>query len=193
MILVILCADLSISFFITTWTWPISVKLDKLAVVSKVLSSYRFHADKQQHNCSHWGKDCRLGSFFVGYQRSYTNEFCPRRGCYPCPRCKKSGKGVCSFLNVSFWPGDTKLGKESLGLCLVDYLFNKIVLVLCSSSHLRLRAGSSWQGKAPAHRQSKAPQSSMWFGMWLFRNSFYSFCCRDRWQERKGRQKEGSR
>lgn len=116
-------------------------------MVSKVLSSYRFHADKQQHNCSHWGKDWRLGSFFVGYQRSYTNEFSPRRGCYQCPRCKKSGKGVCSFLNVSFWPGDTKLGKEPLALCLADYLFNKMVLVLCSSSHLRLRAGSLPTGR----------------------------------------------
>lgn len=43
-----LLVDLS---FVTAWRWPISAKFSRVTVVSKVLSSYRFHADQQQ-SCS---------------------------------------------------------------------------------------------------------------------------------------------
>lgn len=54
LILYIVCSGLSSSFLITTWIWQKLASFNKLSVISKVSSSYSFHADKKKNTCPHW-------------------------------------------------------------------------------------------------------------------------------------------
>lgn len=91
---------------------------------------------------------------------------------YQSPCCKKSGKGACSLFSIRVCGQETlSWGEASCRRCAFwNYLFHEKALVL--SSHRSLRAGSSGWKQAPAHGQSKVPQSQRreGFGILHFRN-----------------------
>lgn len=172
------CSCLSIYLFITAWMWPISAKFYRAAAVSKVSSSYRFPADKQQHICpSCWGRDSSSSLLLLD-----TGAHVQRRRGYQSPCCKKSGKGACLLFSIRVSGQETQSWGEASCRrgAFWNYLFDEKALVL--SSHLSLRAGSSRGRQAPAHGQSKVPRSQRreGFGILHFRNSVFYFCFRGR-------------
>lgn len=169
------CSCLSTSLFMTAWMWPVSARFDRVAVVSKVLSSCRFHADEQWSN-EHLPFSLRAEQQFelspVGYPH--------RERWYQRPGCAKRHRGACSG-----W-GEASCQHWDFWNCFIQRLLCSIlawVPELGSPGRVReLLAGTARPCSLKEER-----------GVTLCSPGtvFCYLCFRGRWQDSKGRRKKG--